>query len=175
MQARSRRPPGPDSGPRARGEQRDTDRLPLPPAPVTHLGRAPGAGTGAGRSAAPHPARAARAGGDAPREPCTRLRGSRCPHRAHPRPALTGRSRAAISPSPGVGSAALAAARGLPGVRSHPGLERRRRRARHDRPPPPRLAVPALTARVGHGRGAARCPLRARRAAAAARAARRQR
>lgn len=174
MRARSRRPPGPESGPRARGEQRDTERSPLPPRPGHSSRTRSRRWDRAGRSAAPHPARAARAGGDAPRGPCSWLRGSRCPRRAHPRPALTGRSRAAISPSPAVGSAAVAAARGLPGVRSHPGLERRRR-AGHDPPPPPRRPVPALTARGGHRRGAARCPLRAPRAAAAARAARRQR
>lgn len=64
----------------------------------------------------------------------------------------SGRFRAAISPFPAVGSAASAAARELPGVRSRPGLAARRRRAGHD-PPPPRLPVPALTAGDRHGRG----------------------
>lgn len=92
---------------------------PCPLPPVTHLGGCPTLGPQPAR-VAPHPARATSARGDAPTGPGSRLRGSHFPRPAPrpPPPSLTGRSRAAISPSPAVRSAA---ARGLPGVRSRPG------------------------------------------------------
>jgi len=89
----------------------------------------------------------------------------------------SGRSRAAISPSPAVRLAASAAARGLPGVRSRPGTGGEEEGGRAQ--PAASAASPPLSQRWaapgGHGLGAARCPPRAPRVAAAARASRRQR
>lgn len=158
----SRRPPGAEGGPRARGERSDLERLPPPPIAPGHSSRTlPDPEARAGRSAAPHPHGLLGARGDAPTGPGSRLRGSHFSHRTHPLPALTGRSRAAIWPSLAVSLAASAAARGLPRVRSRPGLEARRRGAGHNPPPPPppsRLPCPSaglLPAATGERRPAA--------------------
>lgn len=93
----------------------------------------------------------------------------------------SGRCRAAISPSPAVRSAASAAARGLPGVRSRPGTggEEEGGRAQPAAAAAAAVASPPLPQRRaapgGHGLGAARCLPRARGIASAARACWRQR
>ncbi|XP_035147539.3 uncharacterized protein LOC118151569 [Callithrix jacchus] len=97
--------------------------------------------------------------------PRSGLCGSPAPRRAHPPPALTSRSGAAILPSPAAGSAASAAAPGLPRARSRPEAGASKEGAGHNPPPPPPpppSSLPSAGARLleaatGEGRPAALC------------------